>query len=293
MTTHFRNKVIGSLVVVGLSQAVLAAVDCPSPITGDKAVTTIARLSSQHTVVKPNPIKYILPQVLAAMQKTNSKPFLVDVRNPDLFAQTHIPGSLNIPGFAIRTKTYLKNRALVLIDEGYSRLELAHTASSLIAAGFNSVSILDGGLNYWRQSGLKLNGAVLAQAAIQRIPAKQHAQAVSSDWLVVDISGAKNALFPGNSMSIPYKTDKDGFAAKLRNLIAQQKQGGLITVLIVDEAGETFMDLHKRTKSITTANIFFLENGIKAYHGFLRNQKMMTQGSMRLTSRQQEGGQCR
>ncbi len=45
--------------------------------------------------------------------KKKEKIVLVDVRNREKFEKIRIPGSINIPLFAIKTKTFLKHKPLV------------------------------------------------------------------------------------------------------------------------------------------------------------------------------------
>ena len=135
--------------------------------------------------------------------------FLVDVREERQFAQVRIPGSLNIPLFAVKTKSFLKTKAVVLVDEGYRPHQLEETCDQLTQAGFEA-QFLFGGLNAWRTRSAKeslqrsakeslqrsahvhvlpLQGDVFAQKALNRMPPQAlFAEQDGKHWLLLDVS---------------------------------------------------------------------------------------------------------
>ncbi len=102
--------------------------------------------------------------VEAVLQKHKAKEdiLLVDVRNSQEFKKFHIPGSMNIPLFALKTKGSLKSKPLVLINEGRSYKDLIAEGSTLSRAGF-TVSILEGGLWQWQQKKGPIEGGPLGR----------------------------------------------------------------------------------------------------------------------------------
>jgi hypothetical protein len=53
-------------------------------------------------------------------QWTNDKVLLIDVRRSSEYERFRIPGSLNLAPFAIKSKAFLKNKNIVLVNEGRS-----------------------------------------------------------------------------------------------------------------------------------------------------------------------------
>jgi rhodanese-related sulfurtransferase len=76
---------------------------------------------------------------------------IVDVREPELFAEGHIPGAINRPwpGVKATAATELsKDHAIVLVCHGGPMGD--ELADILVAAGFTDVRNLEGGMRQWR-----------------------------------------------------------------------------------------------------------------------------------------------
>lgn len=82
---------------------------------------------------------------------------LVDVRSAEYFEKLRIPGSINLPLHAVKTKSYLKQSPIVLIDEGFSYNRLSGVCKTLNQEGFNA-KVLYGGLLAWDDFGGRLEG---------------------------------------------------------------------------------------------------------------------------------------
>lgn len=283
------------VVLVGMGSFGVGFADCPEATPADALVVVPVDLIKRLSITSPfsSKVQYLVPQAVVLQKQTNKTLMLIDSRRPERYQQVHIPGSLNIPAYALKTKAYLKSRALVLVaaDDGDSALE--KIAQGLLASNFNSVSILVGGLNAWRQKGLPLVGTVAARMALREITPAAYYQAKANTWLVIDIreSAAAKLTFTGNVNRIGYRADKDGFFKKLSTVIAQQSDP--VSILIVDENGQGFAELDRRLASIDAANIYFLAGGVQAYHKFQRYQQALKQGKQRSALRQREALPCR
>lgn len=86
---------------------------------------------------------------------------LVDIRSEDDFLRCRIPGSINIPLAFIKTKAFLKKKALVLVSQGYDQRYMKAECRRLKQGGFEA-AILLGGIFAWRQAGGKLAGDLTA-----------------------------------------------------------------------------------------------------------------------------------
>ena len=100
-------------------------------------------------------IKEIDVDELKRMQKSGENFTLIDVRDPDEWAQGTIPGAATISRgkleFNVDQATTDKNKPVVLYCGGGSRSALA--AKSLKDMGFKNVISLMGGYRAWKESG--------------------------------------------------------------------------------------------------------------------------------------------
>ncbi|ODS24336.1 hypothetical protein AB835_04005 [Candidatus Endobugula sertula] len=74
---------------------------------------------------------------------------LVDVREQRVDRppiQIYIKNSLKIPGRLLKTKTYLKNKSLVLIDDGFNHYNLEQEVKQLQTLGFSDIKIFSDGI---------------------------------------------------------------------------------------------------------------------------------------------------
>ena len=200
----------------------------------------------------------------------HNQPFtLVDVRrNPD-FERLHIPGSINIPLYAVKAKTYLKTAPLVLINDGFRYAKLEAECRRLTAQGFQ-VSIMDGGLPAWNHRGGQLVGDLFALDDMKTVlPQVFFQEKDYENTLVVDISSqpgeASGRLIP-YAKHIPVLDNSDKSIAQLRKLFKKNKS--FQSVVIFNEIGEHY---EKADKIMTRAGIetYHLQGGVAEYQRYL------------------------
>jgi rhodanese-related sulfurtransferase len=88
---------------------------------------------------------------LEAMQADGRPLVIIDVREPELFAEGHIKGAINIPNDGARSrvlKEFSPNDRIVFVcHSGPMGDKLGHV---LINRGYSSVFNLAGGMKYWK-----------------------------------------------------------------------------------------------------------------------------------------------
>jgi rhodanese-related sulfurtransferase len=89
---------------------------------------------------KRDPALVVSAESVLKEPKTKPEAILIDVRPKAEFEKLRIPGSLNIDLFAVKTKTFLQSKPLVLIGEGYRYRELEEETRLLRKAGFTEKS---------------------------------------------------------------------------------------------------------------------------------------------------------
>lgn len=218
--------------------------------------------------------------VLRKLEK-KEKIVLVDVRNREEFEKFRIPGSINIPLFAIKTKTFLKHKSLVLINDGYHYSPLEQECKRLGDSGFTAVWILNGGLNAWREKGATLNGDIFAQKELNRVPPQIFFEEKNDEsWVVIDISKPKNQeasyLIP-QAIAIPFIDNTGKFVSSIKRVMEKHKKASFLCFLILNENGKQYEKIEKLIKEAGLRNVFYLKEGLIGYKGFLKRQTLMWQ----------------
>jgi rhodanese-related sulfurtransferase len=118
-------------------------------------------------------IREIAPQELAAFREAGVP--IIDVREPEEFAEGHIPGAVNIPrgllefevdghpAVAYRTAEELSHRERPVVLYCLSGGRSALAAAALQGLGFVSPLSLAGGILHWEDTGRPLAASVMLQ----------------------------------------------------------------------------------------------------------------------------------
>ena len=218
----------------------------------------------------------------SVLQKLKEKEdlILIDVRHAHEFEKFRIPGSINIPLFALKTKTFLKSRPLVLINEGHGYKELMDVSANLAGSGF-SISILDGGLCEWERKGGPLEGDVFARRELNRIsPRVFSAGCENENWILVDVSKRPSAETDYGALRplhIPFTTGREGFIPALEFSVRNHKDREFASVVICDKDGKSYEEIERQIRPAGIRNVLYLEGGAEGYKVFKAQQISMSQ----------------
>jgi rhodanese-related sulfurtransferase len=84
---------------------------------------------------------------------------IIDIRDANAFASSHIANSINLPKNALDSKInalkLAKDKALILVDS--HNVEAASIGKKLISQGYTKVYALCGGIVAWKDANLPLN----------------------------------------------------------------------------------------------------------------------------------------
>lgn len=205
----------------------------------------------------------------------NKSAQFVDVRDQDAYSRFRIPGSINMPLDFIRTKTFLKGKTLVLVDEGYRRLRLEKTCADLHSRGFNP-SILAGGLSAWQAAGGAMEGDSFAAAEIRSVDVLTFQEENGAQtWLVIDVSARHvcKDLIP-RAVHLPLANQADKAVAQLRGAVPEGWSPAGV-VMVCDEKGERFDRIDALARLAGISNLVYLRDGREGYDAFLRNRTRM------------------
>jgi rhodanese-related sulfurtransferase len=278
------NKRLIAIAIAALF--VLSLLGFLSPGTAFAAVKDPAQLTKgsppapAHIVKKRNPAYAISIEVVFAKLKEKDPPTLVDVREQSQFEAVNIPGSINIPLFAVKTKTFLKARPLILVNEGYAYEPMERACAHLRNNGFKAW-ILDGGLAAWKQKGGPLHGDPFQQQGLNKVPAPVfYTEKAYDNWLIVNITPSKQAnpppLMP-EAINLPLTKNAASFVSALKKAVAQRKDNPLLLVMLFNEKGEGYEAIEQPIHEAGMSKVFFLNGGLEAYDRFVKNLAVIRQ----------------
>ncbi len=133
-----------------------------------------------------------------AVAESGATVYLLDVRLPEEYGTSHIPGSVSLPlgQMALAHENFLAVRRAPVFVVSDDDLRPVWAASLLQRLGFHDVAILDGGLQEWRAAGLEVEtgtpeatvfGLEEARAQTNFIDAPALDAHVGSPFLALDV----------------------------------------------------------------------------------------------------------
>jgi rhodanese-related sulfurtransferase len=147
--------VIGVFVLQGSKPTAAVALPASEPTSTDalpasEPTSTVDLPSSQPTSAVDFPSQITAAQ---AAEKRDQGAFILDVREPDEWAQMHIPGATLIPLGELpdRLNEIPKDKEIVVVCRSGNRS--ARGRDILLNAGFTNVTSMTGGMTQWQAQG--------------------------------------------------------------------------------------------------------------------------------------------
>ena len=164
MTFQCKRILITTVLILGLSIQTPATAGNHRTNKTNESDYRISEIPDK--IVNPRRKQYnvsfaISPDTVLHKLKQKQKIALLDVRSQEEFERLRIPGSINLPLHAIKTKFVLKSFFIVLINEGFNYAALENECRHLRELGFKTF-ILNGGLAAWERHGNRLAGDLFA-----------------------------------------------------------------------------------------------------------------------------------
>ena len=200
---------------------------------------------------------------------------LLDVRSQDGYRLARIPGSLNLPLFAVKTKGFLRSKRIILVNEGCGHNDLLAECDKLAAAGFLAPRVLDGGLRAWQQAGGPLEGEDTASARLAAItPAQFYFGHADDLWLVASVGDSAETT--GASLGLAATPVPAGGPELMAGLAAAlQRDPAARRLLVVSANGQDYGQVEQALRGFLGPPVFYLAGGAKAYSDFLSQQFAM------------------
>lgn len=267
-------------VIPSASPAKPAELKCPLPVS-EGGSSAAANTTTASFKPRNRDRSCLVTVAVAEKQRLKMDVRLVDVRSPAEFEQYRIAESINIPLHLVKTKSFLKNSPVVLVNDGRSTAEIEQLCQELRQGGFRQVTVLEGGLNAWRESARPLAGDTIALARLNRMsPQELSVERLYNDWLVLDVStpGKFKDLrqwMPANVVVVSTKAGTDP-AAGMRMLIAKyRKTNPQGRVLLVADDNQAYERLDARLQKGGTVSALRIDGGLTGYRNFISRQIAM------------------
>lgn len=217
---------------------------------------------------KPGTVKLENPAFVSAEQvkslPASADLLWVDIREDKPDAGATIPNSIHIPARDLAGKVFLRNKALLLFDNGFAAARNLDLLGQLQAAGFNNVRVLAGGLNAWRHAGGVVSGDSLIHATLDQVsPAQFYAEREFSDIKLLDFS-----------RQAPDKKSDDDLRRLLRQAVAGpgERQVAAARILLMTDAGLDYDRFRRIADKAGLPPLYFLQGGKQGYRTYLQRQ---------------------
>ncbi|WP_275097981.1 rhodanese-like domain-containing protein [Sedimenticola hydrogenitrophicus] len=223
---------------------------------------------------------------LASIQRAlwDNKIKVVDVRPSQLYRLSHIPNSINIPEYAIRTKSYLTTERLLLVNDGQNYESIIKTCQRLKKSGFKDVSVLIGGISLWAENGKAIvtdpdaPGLLGDQISPRELLYSQNRQM----WLFLtndaDVQAVKWVV--QSEYVFPLHLNASQLRTRIQSLSTGNDLRVPVNIVVVTHSGErpkpgVTEEIHKLNP------VFFLQGGLAGYKQYLTSRGLQLAKSRR------------
>lgn len=211
--------------------------------------------------------------------KHGRKVMLVDIRQAAEFEKVRIPGAINIPLHAVKTKAFLKSRPFVLVNEGVAARAMKKECEKLKKLNFKP-SFLDGGIIAWQKCGGRLEGDLLRLKAYRFISPRTFAQEKDrGDIQIIDLSEKQSDM---SRQLVPRPIHISGMNGLAR---MAEKKGSANTIFVFLNHTDIHYRMIERIMNKTdAAAVFYLDGGLTAYGTFVEHISKPKTNRKRTTS---------
>lgn len=241
--------------------AALLSLAIPQSLYADPSST---QSNSSATATLSPALATTVPAALQGLK--NKSIYLIDVRPARHFEQYRIPGAINIPLHAIKTKAFLKTKPIVLVNEGFCLRQPAQTCQTLNQNGYRA-TILAGGLPAWQEKGGRLVGDPFAMQRMHQVTPQQFIQeAGHGHHLIVDASARSQSQTAAFKTAVELDLGSSTAAVKqLKQLLQNKRNDPFATVLITAADGRASDRIQRILNQAGIHTAYFLTGGQQAY----------------------------
>jgi len=172
-----------------------------------------------------------------------------------------------IPVTQLKTKAFLKERRLLLIGEGFNRVQAASDCAVLRSAGFDNVKILVGGVDTWRIA--KRNRRLPVNTSIKTVSAQQVLHEYHNNKVVL-IATTQEIAENLSKLGLDYHLlESDYTAEKITDIVVTNTGDGFYPAVVVGD--EKFANL---TFKNPLPNLYELVGGVESLSQQVKNNML-------------------
>ena len=208
------------------------------------------------------------------------KLLIVDFRSTENFDSGHLPGSINLPKYQLKTKNTFKNGPILIVDEAINYLDNVPLCEVLPSIGFSEIYVLRGGYERWLAEKSKkpnVYGNENTKSDLSEISTIDFIRiAEKTAWLVLDFSGRSNS-YPARvlTMAADNITEKSMLQVDEWFNNFTKDEGFSPQVLIFDEHGTDYSGISSSISPKILRNSYFLKGGLNAFDKELKAQRLI------------------
>lgn len=212
--------------------------------------------------------------------KAQRKYIIIDVRDVDTFRKYHIPGSVNVRPHTIRIQTHLKDKPLLLINEGRTATGLLTLCRQLRKSGFSSVNVLQGGLLAWKKNVSPLTGDPISQNALYLMqPQELYHEKEGGGHIIVDLTGKMMKPYSDDfpiMITVSPDTGEKALLRKIRRIKSQKnKKNQNPYIIFISNNDRHYVRIQKMKQLTHNETVLFLKGGLAGYQRFLKRKTAM------------------
>jgi rhodanese-related sulfurtransferase len=208
----------------------------------------------------------ISPEQLHAVNSTEMLT-VIDVRDVERFLQAHLSRSSNMLPFALKARTDLRAKKVVLVDDGFAPDSLLEQVRTLRQLGFKDVVALEGGVPAWIRAGFAVEGASKSALSVATIsPAEFARSSATTEWRIIEVAGETSRPPMPGTISVRDWTEA---VSRLVPSDATGRARLASNVLIIASDSATYARTESQCPTATAASVFYLAGGrpaLDAYH---------------------------
>lgn len=203
-----------------------------------------------------------------------SDTLVVDVRGKGEFVGYHIPNAMNLSLAELKTKDFLKNKAVTLVGNGKGEQELYAACADLRASGFGKVRVLRGGMMAWLAERQPVDGKAPEPVQLALLTPEELFQETSFDANVLLAAPNAGGMRSHVPMAVPISGDTAGaIKAVLERRKKEQKHMAYASVVLI--AGERYdhARLAETLAALKPVPVLVYAESAAAYSQYLATQK--------------------
>jgi rhodanese-related sulfurtransferase len=196
---------------------------------------------------------------------------LVDTRAAAQYSEMHAARAVNVPAFALKTRSDLKKRRIVLMDDGVDPSDLLGVVEALRKQGFTEAKALEGGLPGWIRGGGAVEGSHPSVLGVARITAAEFARSSrDTPWRIVQLGDPIPATL--NLEAVRRIDHPEEIGSTLSSLSATWGDRPAPHILIVASQDAVHARLEARLGTGAAFPVYYLKGGSAALARFRAEQ---------------------